>query len=467
MRRTGLPLLVAAVALNVVAVTAYKLNGPKWGTRQVPYYVNPANSDASESAALAAIQAGALAWSAQSNADFSWYYMGRTTGSAATKNGKNEIFFRNESDGGVVARTYWWYDSSNRLVDADVIFYDGGWTFYGGSSGCSSGMYIEDITVHELGHALGLGHSADPDATMYPSVGRCSTGFRTLHADDLAGVEALYPPTSSNSAPSVSISAPGNNTSFTEGAAIGFTGSATDKEDGNLSSKMIWSSSRDGQIGTGASFSRALSAGTHTVTAAAADTSGQTSSRQISVIVNSTEPANTAPTVSISAPSNNTSVAYGTTLTFSGSASDAEDGSLTSKLVWSSNLDGPLGMGGSVSRALTVGTHAVRAAVSDSDGASSTRQITVYVVAPPPLPPTGLTLSAKGYKKKGVQYADLKWAGASSTKVDIYRDGVRVANTANDGAHTDNINHRGGGSYTYKLCEAGTTTCSSSVVVRF
>jgi hypothetical protein len=467
MRRTGLALLVAAVALNaVVAVTAYKLNGPKWGTRQVPYYINPANADVSESAALAAIQAGALAWSAQSNADFSWYYMGRTSGASLTKNGKNEIFFRNEADGSVVARTYWWYDSSNHLVDADVVFYDGGWTFFGGSSGCSSGMYIEDITVHELGHALGLGHSSDPDATMYPSVGRCSTGFRTLHADDLAGIEALYPPTSSNSAPSVSISSPGSNASFAEGSSVSFAGSASDKEDGTLNSKMVWSSNRDGQIGTGASFSRVLSVGTHTVTAAVTDSGGQTSSRQVSVVVNSTEPANSTPSVSISAPSNNTSVAYGTALTFSGAASDAEDGNLTSKLVWSSNLDGPLGMGGSVTRTLTIGTHAVKATVSDSDGASSSRQLTVYVIAPTSLP-TGVSLSARSYKKKGLQYADLKWSGATSTKVDIYRDGVRAANTANDGAHTDSINQRGGGSYTYKLCEAGTTTCSNSVVVRF
>jgi hypothetical protein len=78
-----------------------------------------------------------------------------------------------------------------------------------------------------------------------------------------------------------------------------------------------------------------------------------------------------------------------------------------------------------------------------------------------------VSLSARSYKKKGLQYADLKWSGATSTKVDIYRDGVRAANTANDGAHTDSINQRGGGSYTYKLCEAGTTTCSNSVVVRF
>ena len=29
---------------------------------------------------------------------------------------------------------------------------------------------------------------------MYPSVSTCATGNRTLDADDIAGVQALYPP---------------------------------------------------------------------------------------------------------------------------------------------------------------------------------------------------------------------------------------------------------------------------------
>ena len=35
------------------------------------------------------------------------------------------------------------------------------------------------------------------------------------------------------------------------------------------------------------------------------------------------------------------------------------------------------------------------------------------------------------------------------------------------GAHTDHINARGSGSYAYRVCEAGTSTCSSIVTVTF
>lgn len=87
---------------------------------------------------------------------------------------------------------------------------------------------------------------------------------------------------------------------------------------------------------------------------------------------------------------------------------------------------------------------------------------------PPPPPPSGFTLTASGYKVKGVQHADLSWSGASSTNVDVYRDGNRIATTANDGAYTDNIDQKGGGSYDYQVCEAGTTsTCSNSEAVDF
>jgi subtilisin family serine protease len=82
-------------------------------------------------------------------------------------------------------------------------------------------------------------------------------------------------------------------------------------------------------------------------------------------------------------------------------------------------------------------------------------------------PVTGFSLSATGRKVKGVQHVDLTWSGTTASGVDVFRNGAKVATTANDGAHTDNIGAKGGGSYTYKVCEAGTTTCSSEVTVTF
>jgi subtilisin len=87
---------------------------------------------------------------------------------------------------------------------------------------------------------------------------------------------------------------------------------------------------------------------------------------------------------------------------------------------------------------------------------------------PPPPPPSGISLSARGYKVKGWQHADLTWSGTAAQSVDVYRNGSLRARLANDGSHTDAIGAKGSGTYTYRICEAGsTTTCSNTATVTF
>ena len=281
-------LLTAALAVVVTALpAAYYLNGPRWGTRTVDYYINPANADVSEAAATAAIQAGADTWGSQSNADFRFYYVGRTSSSNLDYNGKNEVFFRNTSAGSTIAETYWWADGGGHLLDADIVFYDGGMQFFTGSSGCANGIYIEDTAAHEFGHALGLGHSADPEATMYYVTSWCSTSGRSLNNDDLSGVEALYPASggASNTAPSLAISSPSNNSSLTGGLLTTFSATASDQQDGNLSGSIVWSSSLTGQLGVGGTLLGVLSLGTQTITASVTDSGGYTTTKQVTVSV--------------------------------------------------------------------------------------------------------------------------------------------------------------------------------------
>jgi hypothetical protein len=57
---------------------------------------------------------------------------------------------------------------------------------------------VYSIALHELGHALGLGHSADPGAVMYPHY---SGGvFSDLASDDIAGIRSLYAPAGGSNA---------------------------------------------------------------------------------------------------------------------------------------------------------------------------------------------------------------------------------------------------------------------------
>ncbi|MGZ9899276.1 S8 family serine peptidase [Shewanella gaetbuli] len=84
-------------------------------------------------------------------------------------------------------------------------------------------------------------------------------------------------------------------------------------------------------------------------------------------------------------------------------------------------------------------------------------------------PPTGgdITLSLNGVKSRGAKFINLSFAGLSGSDVDVYRNGNNVATTANDGAYTDSLNTKSTLSYTYKVCEAGTTTCSAEESITF
>jgi hypothetical protein len=81
--------------------------------------------------------------------------------------------------------------------------------------------------------------------------------------------------------------------------------------------------------------------------------------------------------------------------------------------------------------------------------------------------PAPIDLSVSATKERGLQKADLTWSGATTTNVDIIRDGTVIATVADTGSYRDNLNVRGGGSYVYQVCEAGTSTCSAQVTATF
>src|SRR5437867_3935656 len=78
-----------------------------------------------------------------------------------------------------------------------------------------------------------------------------------------------------------------------------------------------------------------------------------------------------------------------------------------------------------------------------------------------------ITLSAAGRKVGGINTVRLRWSGATSTNIDVYRDGIVIATVPNTGTYTDSTGDTGRARYTYKVCAAGTLTCSNEVTVRF
>jgi hypothetical protein len=86
---------------------------------------------------------------------------------------------------------------------------------------------------------------------------------------------------------------------------------------------------------------------------------------------------------------------------------------------------------------------------------------------PTPTPPPQITLSAAGRKVGGINTVRLKWREATSTDIDVYRDGTLIVTTPNDGSYIDSTGDTGRARYTYQVCEAGTQTCSNETTVTF
>jgi hypothetical protein len=133
-------------------------------------------------------------------------------------------------------------------------------------------------------------------------------------------------------------------------------------------------------IGSGGAVSTsALTLGTHTITASATDSGGLRGSGFITVTVNPVT-INTAPTVTIDAPAAGTTFVRGSSITFSGTATDAQDGSISAGLSWSSDLDGVIGAGASFSTGgLGAGSHVITASIADTGGLPGSAAISIVV----------------------------------------------------------------------------------------
>src|SRR2546430_17742914 len=81
--------------------------------------------------------------------------------------------------------------------------------------------------------------------------------------------------------------------------------------------------------------------------------------------------------------------------------------------------------------------------------------------------PGAIQLRGQGKKVGGINTSRLKWRGATSANIDVNRDGLVIATTPNDGLYDDSTGTTGQASFMYKVCEAGTQTCSNTVTVNF
>jgi len=192
------------VAVNGRQVTV------KWNQTPIRYYVAEGGVPGVGPPQLAATLAQAFStWQAVPTASVSFEFAGYTNARPGEGDGRSTIGFLAEPDlDRVLASTSLLIDDvTGELLEAD-IFFNSVFSWSVAPSGEAGRFDVETIAVHEIGHLIGLGHSAigetevsgsgrrviAAETVMFPlAFGSGSVTNRRLRADDIAGVSDLYP----------------------------------------------------------------------------------------------------------------------------------------------------------------------------------------------------------------------------------------------------------------------------------
>lgn len=198
-------ILAFLLLLTSGALYAYNIVGVKWAYPTTTVYTKvPGISPSGIPWATAARQA-AQEWNAETVFNFNIveeYYDPCTNlqgGANGDTDGLNSMGFTDTICGtpynsSALAVTVYFFDSnglSNDLIEADIFYkssvnYD---VFDTRPNGAASNLYdFGRVALHELGHALGLGHETSNQSIMRPTVG----SIFSLRQDDIAGVNELY-----------------------------------------------------------------------------------------------------------------------------------------------------------------------------------------------------------------------------------------------------------------------------------
>ncbi|MES2583546.1 MAG: matrixin family metalloprotease [Pseudomonadota bacterium] len=161
-----------------------------WPGGQVNWYYNPLNqpSNLSTSAVVASIQRATARWSGMCRVSFN--YLGTTSvlpnldGPGSSVDQVNVFgwgVLQGENAAYSAVTKSWWIGSG--FIDADIVMNTAQfWTL----------SEVDGIMTHEIGHALGLGHSDTSASVMFASPYHSTRYMSTLRGDDANGCAALY-----------------------------------------------------------------------------------------------------------------------------------------------------------------------------------------------------------------------------------------------------------------------------------
>ena len=122
-------------------------------------------------------------WAAIPDSSLSFQSLGIVDGASAGKDGRNTISVTDDlfADQKFIAMTTNWYDESGRIIEADMEI---------DPLAVSGGYNLQQLVDHEMGHLLGLDHSAVLSSVMYPYIGNGTTV--ALDSDDRIAISTAY-----------------------------------------------------------------------------------------------------------------------------------------------------------------------------------------------------------------------------------------------------------------------------------
>ena len=203
--------LTASAYLKFGSGTGGSSNALRWTRLPARYFVTDRGVPGVSAADLASALDRAFAeWQAVESAAVTFERAGFTGAVPFEPEGMSVIGFddRPDLERTLGATTYTYDTRTGEIVEADIFFNTAfAWSV---TPGGETGRFdLESIAVHEIGHFVGLGHSAIGETEMRPGGGRRVIGAgavlfpiafspgnidgRALQADDIAGVSDIYP----------------------------------------------------------------------------------------------------------------------------------------------------------------------------------------------------------------------------------------------------------------------------------
>jgi hypothetical protein len=196
--------------LQFSLIRAGQTTSLKWNRTPVRWFVTDRGAAGVSSSDLQAAAGRAFArWEAVPTASISFQFGSFTGSEPFDEDGVPVLGFQNDPDmDRVLGATAFLIDTlTGSIVESD-IFFNSLFLWSVAPAGDPFRFDLESIALHEIGHFLGLGHSALGETELAPSGDRRVTGSgavmfpiafgpgmldRELQPDDIAGVSDLYP----------------------------------------------------------------------------------------------------------------------------------------------------------------------------------------------------------------------------------------------------------------------------------